>query len=123
MSTCIVRCGREPSRGSSEYAAGPSIAATGIGVSLPERVCGQSPNLSAEFLMGPHLGNKLINLGVLPEAQQAMAKLGLDLDGLLAAEVEPGLASAGICRSPPPTALAGFMWRRWWTPLQRPIPA
>ncbi|MBL8361554.1 MAG: glycogen/starch/alpha-glucan phosphorylase [Rubrivivax sp.] len=54
--------------------------------------------LSAEFLMGPHLGNNLINLGILPAAQQAMAELGLDLDALLAAEVEPGLGNGGLGR-------------------------
>ncbi len=54
--------------------------------------------LSAEFLMGPHLGNNLINLGIRPEAEQAMAELGLDLDSLLAAEVEPGLGNGGLGR-------------------------
>ena len=39
--------------------------------------------LSAEFLMGPHLGNNLVNLGIYDEVQQAMAELGLDLDELL----------------------------------------
>ncbi len=54
--------------------------------------------LSAEFLLGPHLGNNLINLGIMPQAAQAMAELGLDLDGLLAAEVEPGLGNGGLGR-------------------------
>ena len=54
--------------------------------------------LSAEFLIGPHLGNNLINLGILPAAQQAMAELGLDLDTLLAAEIEPGLGNGGLGR-------------------------
>ncbi len=54
--------------------------------------------LSAEFLMGPHLGNNLINLGVLPEAAQALAELGLDLDDMLASEVEPGLGNGGLGR-------------------------
>ncbi len=31
--------------------------------------------LSAEFLMGPHLGNNLVNLGIYGEAQQAVAEL------------------------------------------------
>jgi len=39
--------------------------------------------LSAEFLMGPHLGNALVNLGIVEETRQAVAKLGLDLDDLL----------------------------------------
>jgi starch phosphorylase len=54
--------------------------------------------LSAEFLMGPHLGNNLINLGIMGEAEQAMAELGLDLHELLAAEVEPGLGNGGLGR-------------------------
>ncbi|WP_127999095.1 glycogen/starch/alpha-glucan phosphorylase [Piscinibacter defluvii] len=54
--------------------------------------------LSAEFLMGPHLGNNLINLGIRGAAEQALAELGLDLDSLLAAEVEPGLGNGGLGR-------------------------
>ncbi len=54
--------------------------------------------LSAEFLIGPHMGNNLINLGILPAAQQAMAELGLDLDMLLADEIEPGLGNGGLGR-------------------------
>jgi starch phosphorylase len=54
--------------------------------------------LSAEFLLGPHLGNNLINLGILGTVQQAMAELGLDLDALLAVEVEPGLGNGGLGR-------------------------
>ena len=46
--------------------------------------------LSAEFLLGPHLGNNLINLGIYGEAQQAITELGLDFDGLLQQEEEPG---------------------------------
>ena len=47
--------------------------------------------LSAEFLMGPHLGNNLINLGIYDTARTAVAELGLDLEELLAHEDEPGL--------------------------------
>ena len=54
--------------------------------------------LSAEFLVGPHLGNNLLNLGILPAARQAMAELGLDLDALLDAEEEPGLGNGGLGR-------------------------
>ena len=32
--------------------------------------------LSAEFLMGPHLGNNLINLGIYDTARTAVAELG-----------------------------------------------
>ena len=54
--------------------------------------------LSAEFLMGPHLGNNLINLGFYDEAEQAMKEMGLSLDVLLAQEEEPGLGNGGLGR-------------------------
>jgi starch phosphorylase len=54
--------------------------------------------LSAEFLIGPHLGNNLVNLGIYGEVQQAMAELGLDFDGLLQQEEEPGLGNGGLGR-------------------------
>jgi len=54
--------------------------------------------LSAEFLMGPHLGNNLVNLGILKQARQAMTELGLDFDDLLDEEVEPGLGNGGLGR-------------------------
>ena len=54
--------------------------------------------LSAEFLTGPHLGNGLVNLGILDEARQAMAALGQDLATLLAQEEEPGLGNGGLGR-------------------------
>jgi starch phosphorylase len=54
--------------------------------------------LSAEFLMGPHLGNNLVNLGIEPQTRQAMAELGLDFDDLLAQEDEPGLGNGGLGR-------------------------
>ena len=54
--------------------------------------------LSAEFLMGPHLGNNLINMGIYDQVKQAMAELGLDFDTLLAQEEEPGLGNGGLGR-------------------------
>ena len=54
--------------------------------------------LSAEFLMGPHLGNNLVNLHLEQEARNAMADLGHDLDAILACEVEPGLGNGGLGR-------------------------
>jgi len=54
--------------------------------------------LSAEFLMGPHLGNNLINLGIREQVQQAVTELGLDFDELLAQEEEPGLGNGGLGR-------------------------
>lgn len=53
---------------------------------------------SAEFLMGPHLGNNLINLGIHDEVRQAITELGLDFDTLLAQEDEPGLGNGGLGR-------------------------
>lgn len=53
---------------------------------------------SAEFLMGPHLGNNLINLGLFDVARQAMSDLGLNLDSLLYEEEEPGLGNGGLGR-------------------------
>ncbi len=54
--------------------------------------------LSAEFLMGPHLGNNLINMGIYDQVKQAMTELGLDLDQLLEQEEEPGLGNGGLGR-------------------------
>jgi starch phosphorylase len=54
--------------------------------------------LSAEFLMGPHLGNNLVNLGLYEEARQTMGELGLNLDELLHQEEEPGLGNGGLGR-------------------------
>jgi starch phosphorylase len=54
--------------------------------------------LSAEFLMGPHLGNNLLNLGIQQEVGAAVSELGLDLDVLLAQESEPGLGNGGLGR-------------------------
>ena len=54
--------------------------------------------LSAEFLTGPHLANNLINLGIYDEADEAMRKLGLDLETLIEQEAEPGLGNGGLGR-------------------------
>jgi len=54
--------------------------------------------LSAEFLMGPHLGNNLINLGIYDQVKQAIEELGLSLDDLLNQEEEPGLGNGGLGR-------------------------
>ena len=54
--------------------------------------------LSAEFLLGPHLGNNLLNLGVQEETRQAVSELGYDLDAILAQEEEPGLGNGGLGR-------------------------
>lgn len=54
--------------------------------------------LSAEFLMGPHLGNNLVNLGIMEPVRRAVAELGQDLDDLLRQEEEPGLGNGGLGR-------------------------
>ena len=54
--------------------------------------------LSAEFLTGPHLANNLINLGIYGETEQAMRKLGIDLNELIEQEEEPGLGNGGLGR-------------------------
>lgn len=54
--------------------------------------------LSAEFLMGPHLGNSLINLGIWDATQEAVSKVGQDLFDLLQQEEEPGLGNGGLGR-------------------------
>ncbi len=54
--------------------------------------------LSAEFLMGPHLANNLLNLGVGDAIRQATKELGLDLTRIIAEESEPGLGNGGLGR-------------------------
>jgi len=54
--------------------------------------------LSAEFLMGRHLGNSLINLEIYEQVRQAMAEYGLDLEELLEQEPDPGLGNGGLGR-------------------------
>jgi glycogen phosphorylase len=54
--------------------------------------------LSAEFLMGPHLGNNLLNLGITDTVRKGMAEIGLNLEDLLQQEEEPGLGSGGLGR-------------------------
>jgi glycogen phosphorylase len=54
--------------------------------------------LSAEYLLGPHLGNNLLNLGAFDTAKQAMEELGLDFEKLLDQEEEPGLGNGGLGR-------------------------
>jgi starch phosphorylase len=54
--------------------------------------------MSAEFLLGPHLGNNLINLGIYNEVKQSVTELGLDFDELLRQEEEPGLGNGGLGR-------------------------
>lgn len=53
---------------------------------------------SAEFLVGPHLGNNLLNLGISREAAQAVAETGLKLETLSA--VRRGMAEGGEPAAP-----------------------
>src|SRR5271169_5217024 len=54
--------------------------------------------LSAEFLMGPHLGNNLINLGIFEPVKQCVTELGFNFEELLQQEEEPGLGNGGLGR-------------------------
>ncbi|MFZ4440675.1 MAG: glycogen/starch/alpha-glucan phosphorylase [Syntrophales bacterium] len=54
--------------------------------------------LSAEFLLGPHLENNMINLGLYNEVRQAVESLGLDFRALIDQEAEPGLGNGGLGR-------------------------
>jgi starch phosphorylase len=54
--------------------------------------------LSAEFLLGPHLENNLLSLGLQQEARTALAELGQDYDWIVSQEEEPGLGNGGLGR-------------------------
>jgi starch phosphorylase len=54
--------------------------------------------LSAEFLLGPHLENNLLNLNVELPLREATKEMGLDLDKIIALESEPGLGNGGLGR-------------------------
>ena len=53
---------------------------------------------SAEFLLGPHTGNNMLNLGIWDNIEEALKELGLDLHELLDQEEEPGLGNGGLGR-------------------------
>jgi starch phosphorylase len=54
--------------------------------------------LSAEFLLGPHLENNLINLGLYEQARRAVEEAGFDFQKLVEQEEEPGLGNGGLGR-------------------------
>jgi len=54
--------------------------------------------LSAEFLLGPHLENNLINLGIQNVIRQAVEESNLDYRALIEQEEEPGLGNGGLGR-------------------------
>ena len=54
--------------------------------------------LSAEFLIGPQLGNNLLNLGIEKEAREALKEYDLTLEQVLDLAEEPGLGNGGLGR-------------------------
>jgi len=54
--------------------------------------------LSAEYLLGPHLQNDLLNLDLTQQTEQALKSLELDLKKIAAEEPEPGLGNGGLGR-------------------------
>jgi len=54
--------------------------------------------LSAEFLLGPHLENNLVCMGLMEPVRLAVTELGWDLPALIAQEEEPGLGNGGLGR-------------------------
>jgi len=54
--------------------------------------------LSAEFLLGPQLGNNLLCLGIRDAIEAALAGLPYTLEQLIAHEEEPGLGNGGLGR-------------------------
>ena len=55
--------------------------------------------LSAEFLIGPQLGNNLLMLGIQEEAAEALRGFGItDINEILSVEEEPGLGNGGLGR-------------------------
>ena len=55
--------------------------------------------LSAEFLIGPQLGNNLLMLGLRDAASEALARFGVtDIEEILEEEEEPGLGNGGLGR-------------------------
>jgi starch phosphorylase len=53
---------------------------------------------SAEYLLGPHLANNILNLGLWDNLVQAMLELGLNMETILDYEPEPGLGNGGLGR-------------------------
>lgn len=54
--------------------------------------------LSAEFLVGPHLKNNLVNLGLYDDVALALKETGLDIREICDQEPEPGLGNGGLGR-------------------------
>ena len=71
------------------------VASTQTSLDLSRKV---TCYLSAEFLMGPQLGNNLLNLRMERVAREALAAMGQSYDEVLACEEEPGLGNGGLGR-------------------------
>ena len=54
--------------------------------------------LSAEYLLGPQLSNALLATGLTEIASEALSNLGIDIQQIIASEVEPGLGNGGLGR-------------------------
>ncbi len=54
--------------------------------------------MSAEYLLGPQLGNNILSLKLWRNVEEAMQRLDLDLETLLECEEEPGLGNGGLGR-------------------------
>ena len=54
--------------------------------------------LSAEFLLGPHLENNLINLGLYEDVRRTAEEDGIDIQAIFDQEEEPGLGNGGLGR-------------------------
>jgi len=52
--------------------------------------------LSAEFLLGPHLENNLINLGIYEDVRRTAEEEGFDIQALFDQEEEAGLGNRGL---------------------------
>lgn len=63
-----------------------------------EADCKRVYYLSLEFLMGRTLGNTMLNLGVKDEATEALYRLGIYMEELIAAEPDAGLGNGGLGR-------------------------
>lgn len=54
--------------------------------------------LSAEFLMGRHLANNIVNLGMDETIREVLQEAGLNFDELIEKEHDPGLGNGGLGR-------------------------
>ncbi|MDY7013398.1 MAG: glycogen/starch/alpha-glucan phosphorylase [Cyanobacteriota bacterium] len=54
--------------------------------------------LSAEFLMGRHLANNIVNLGLDESLREVVREAGLDFDEIVEQEHDPGLGNGGLGR-------------------------